>query len=58
MSNTEATVEKLYKVYANVPEPVVSYGQCIRWTKHTAKCLKYGELGDGYCVNCWDKGSN
>jgi len=51
MSNKDAQVEKLFTVYTNIPEPIESYGECIR-----KRCYGYGVLGDGYCVRCWDKG--
>ena len=50
MSNIDANVAGLYKVYADIPEPVESYGMCIK-----KNCYGYGILGDGYCVRCWDK---
>ena len=33
--------------------PDVTYGECTR-----AKCTTVGELGNGVCVTCWDKGSD
>ena len=51
MSKTEASVDNLFKIYVDVPEPISSYGLCLR-----KRCNEYGILGDGYCVRCWDKG--
>ena len=53
MSNQDANVSKLYKVYTDIPPPIESYGICSRKC-----CYGYGILGDGYCVRCWDKGYN
>jgi len=53
VSNQEANVEKLSNVYADIPLPIESYGECIR-----KNCYGYGILGNGYCVRCWDKGQN
>ena len=53
MSNQKANVGKLFNVYADIPLPIESYGECIR-----KNCYGYGTLGDGYCVRCWDKGKN
>ena len=32
----------------NEPMPNATEGRC-------KKCRKFGELGDGYCIKCWDR---
>ena len=40
---------------AGVPMPGVSYGVC----KNVRNCGNWSvDLGDGYCVECWDGGIN
>jgi len=34
----------------NEPMPNATEGRC-------KKCRKFGELGDGYCIDCWDRTS-
>jgi len=35
--------------------PIESVGVCEGKTTKNTPCLIYGELGDGLCINCWDR---
>jgi len=35
--------------------PIESVGVCQGNTTKNTPCLIYGELGDGLCINCWDR---
>ena len=53
MTTSDSASENIFKVWRETPIPEHTIGDCIRWKN--CKSFKV-DLGNGYCVTCWDRG--
>jgi len=52
-SDSELVSESIFARWRDTPVPEHTVGNCVRWEK----CKSFNiDLGNGYCVKCWDKG--
>ena len=52
-SSSASHGDNIFKAWRETPIPEHTIGQCVRWRY----CRQFNaDLGNGYCVDCWDRG--
>lgn len=53
MTQPDSVSDNTYRMWKETPIPVHTVGECLRWKRCRSVNV---DLGNGYCVECWNTG--